>query len=160
MYLVNVTYYPHSGSMQLCKSVFFAFYIPKVDFCSLCGNLEEAVIRHSPPCSLFAPVQIFRFLSVFHRCSIRGSVLVSAEGRAKFLHAQWGDGQRERKDYAKAPRRKDCNSPLSLSFATLRDRFSASRTLRAALATVWGPSTNKSHSWTRMNTDKKERRTN
>jgi hypothetical protein len=46
---------------------------------------EETENRHSPLFSLFAPVQIFRFLSVFHRCSIRGSVLVSAKGRAKRL---------------------------------------------------------------------------
>jgi hypothetical protein len=48
---------------------------------------EETEIRHSP---LFAPVQCFRFLSVFHQCSIRGSVLVAAEGRATFLGARCG----------------------------------------------------------------------
>src|SRR5258708_17765747 len=36
---------------------------------------EETENRHSPLFSLFAPVQIFRFLSVFHRCLIRGSVV-------------------------------------------------------------------------------------
>jgi hypothetical protein len=45
---------------------------------------EETEIWRSPLFSLFAPVHFFRFLSVFHRCSIRGSALIAAEGRAKF----------------------------------------------------------------------------
>src|SRR5258708_34290188 len=38
--------------------------------------------------TLFAPVQTFRLLSVFHRCSVRGSVLVAAACRVGCIGAQ------------------------------------------------------------------------